>query len=356
MKNLTKFIETFQHIFLSKIMELIIFPTEECNFRCIYCYEKFRKIYIYPYVIEGILNFIKSEKPESLYVSFFGGEPLLGFRYIQKIIEKIKSINIDFNGAITTNGFLLSKNYFSYLIENNISSFQITIDGGKEYHNKQRNLATTKIDTFSIIYNNIKNTKYFDKDFKITIRVNVTKENYHSVYDLIDYLSLDFSNDERYSILLYPVKDWGGYGSENIKNKKIELITTKDLFEIYKYCKTKGLAIYDGLSKKYGSICYAGKPYSFVIRSDGRIQKCTIALEDDVNTIGFIKPDGSIYIDQEKHSRWYSINALNTDKCKKCSFIDNCFGLTCPLQTIKNNTVVCCDYKTYYPFYKNLAI
>jgi len=41
-------------------------------------------------------------------------------------------------------------------------------------------------------------------------------------------------------------------------------------------------------------ICYASKANSLVIRADGRIAKCTVALNDERNHIGDLKPDGSL--------------------------------------------------------------
>lgn len=40
------------------LLHLIILPTENCNFRCIYCYESFKKGKIKKEVVRGIKNFI----------------------------------------------------------------------------------------------------------------------------------------------------------------------------------------------------------------------------------------------------------------------------------------------------------
>ena len=51
-------------------------------------------------------------------------------------------------------------------------------------------------------------------------------------------------------------------------------------------------------------VCYAAKANSFSIRADGKVQKCTVALDNPLNDIGRIHPDGTLEIDQEKLSRW----------------------------------------------------
>ncbi len=51
-------------------------------------------------------------------------------------------------------------------------------------------------------------------------------------------------------------------------------------------------------------VCYAAKPFAYVIRSDGGIGKCTVALYDGNNNIGRLNNDGTVHIDSEKASRW----------------------------------------------------
>ena len=51
-------------------------------------------------------------------------------------------------------------------------------------------------------------------------------------------------------------------------------------------------------------VCYAGKGNSLLIRSTGRLAKCTVALTDDFNDIGYIKENGEICVEQGKFRRW----------------------------------------------------
>lgn len=63
-------------------------------------------------------------------ISFIGGEPLLKFNLIKKIVEYIKTFNNKVSFTIITNGSLLKEDILNYLIEN---MFHITIsfDGEK---------------------------------------------------------------------------------------------------------------------------------------------------------------------------------------------------------------------------------
>jgi uncharacterized protein len=63
----------------SDVLQLIILPTEQCNFRCVYCYELFDYGLIRQEVVEWIKNLLIARKSSLKYlsVSWFGGEPLI---------------------------------------------------------------------------------------------------------------------------------------------------------------------------------------------------------------------------------------------------------------------------------------
>jgi uncharacterized protein len=52
------------------------------------------------------------------------------------------------------------------------------------------------------------------------------------------------------------------------------------------------------------SPCYAARANSFVIRSDGRVGKCTVALDDDRNTVGHLSADGRLILDASRIRPW----------------------------------------------------
>ena len=62
-----------------RLQELIILPTEKCNFRCTYCYEDFLIGKMPPAIERGVKALIdrRSDSLDRLEISWFGGEPLL---------------------------------------------------------------------------------------------------------------------------------------------------------------------------------------------------------------------------------------------------------------------------------------
>lgn len=71
-----------------RLLELIIMPTEACNFRCVYCYQEFKAKSMAPRVVAGVMNLLTRRAPELdyLHLSWFGGEPLLAKHLIEKIL------------------------------------------------------------------------------------------------------------------------------------------------------------------------------------------------------------------------------------------------------------------------------
>ncbi|WP_395315058.1 radical SAM protein [Streptococcus suis] len=106
------------------LLEFTILTHGDCNFRCKYCYEKFENISMSRETEDAILRFAEEQLSTGKYkifkVSWFGGEPLLGYRTIQYLSEKFKEIcyrlNVEYLAIITTNGYLLSLNKLKKLV------------------------------------------------------------------------------------------------------------------------------------------------------------------------------------------------------------------------------------------------
>ena len=92
-------------------------------------------------VIHFIDNITKNVNSNQIItIGFFGGEPLLCYDLIKRIID-YSNKNIKNNGSIkfsiTTNGLLLNKDRLEYLKSQNVD-LCISIDGNEEIHNLNR--------------------------------------------------------------------------------------------------------------------------------------------------------------------------------------------------------------------------
>lgn len=95
------------------------FVTDDCNFKCSYCYQKKGKKYIDISTIENALDFFLPFLKQECFINFYGGEPLLAFDQIRHAVDyiqdKSKGKKRQIQYSITTNGSLLNENILRFL-------------------------------------------------------------------------------------------------------------------------------------------------------------------------------------------------------------------------------------------------
>lgn len=131
----------------SDINSIVLGITNTCNMKCEYCYGeggnygRNNRIMKYSTAIRAIDYLISNTKSKDIYVCFFGGEPLIGYDLMEKIVlycNKIAEVsNIKFHYSITTNATLINDKMASFFKANNISIL-ISIDGDKVVHDSYR--------------------------------------------------------------------------------------------------------------------------------------------------------------------------------------------------------------------------
>ncbi|MCR5255492.1 MAG: SPASM domain-containing protein [Acetatifactor sp.] len=314
-------------------LRIIIFAHGDCNFRCKYCYENFSPKSIND-KIESICNFIinkASEKHfEEINISWFGGEPLLGYREIIEISERLISFtsahNIKYTSDITTNGYLLSYSVISELIcKAKVNAYQITIDGSRHGHDKQR-ILKNGMGTYQKIISNLTEIVKSNLRFSIFIRINISKENYDYVSDFLLNDGLIFKSDPRFYLIFRNVGDWGNGDREG--DYYVESLETDVSYDLSCKAIELGYKIGDiplGYSNNY--ICYAQRANAYAIDTNGNILKCTVALYDEKNKIGSIFRDNNLNRQAEK--LWLT-KYHPSDKCINCKYWLICKGGSCP--------------------------
>ncbi|MEO0137257.1 MAG: radical SAM protein [candidate division WOR-3 bacterium] len=318
------------------IMRLIILPAEMCNFRCIYCYETFRRIKIFDEVILGIINFIKRNIAtlSILEISWFGGEPLLAISRIIEITKRCqkmaKAYGIRFLSDVTTNGYLLTPKLIKSLIDVGVIGYQVTIDGPPLIHNRLRKLKNGR-GTFEKIWSNLREFKKFDKEFYVVIRTNFDKNSYVYLNEWIDLYQNEFGKDSRFRLLFRPIFKTGTERDKQMRfcsfreSAEIESEILIKLWEKLEFPRWYFDEVI--LSKPKAIYCYGGLPGCFVIGADGALWKCTVGLKEE-DALGHIKENGEILIDENKLNEWnkYSESWIFDDTCRKCLWLPLCMG------------------------------
>ncbi|WP_315709633.1 radical SAM protein [Brenneria uluponensis] len=296
------------HILFSlddRYLELTIMPTEQCNFRCVYCYEDFTIGNMRNEVVDSINKFVDNTLPrlKRLSILWFGGEPLLALRQITKISKHIKcgakQNNIEYTSGMTTNGYYLTLENLTTLVNLNITNYQITLDGYAEDHDNLRK-KSNGTGSFQTIWHNLIEARKSTLNFNMILRVHYSPDSIYQTIKLIEIINKEFSNDRRFTVLFHSIEKLGGDNDNNITifNDKKEKMAY--LSELLRLIQPELIA----QSINSDHICYAAKLNSFVIRPNGDILKCTVALNSDVNNIGHLNKDGFMTLDMDKIRVW----------------------------------------------------
>lgn len=293
----------------NQFLNLIILPTESCNFRCTYCYEDFAVGRMKKETILGIKALLENRCSDLnyLHISWFGGEPLVAKDIVYEISEHATELayqypNLLYKANMTTNGYFLDIDTITTLANAGVRQFQISLDGSREIHNKSRIRANGK-GTFDQIWTNLLAIRDSSLPVSITLRVHFTVDNFQLLDPLINDLKKEFVPDSRFSVFFKAIERLGGSNDASIKK-----FSEIDKETAIKSLQTKlfGDNIESSQNVSLGDdyICYASKPNSLVIRSNGDVGKCTVALYDERNKIATLQPDGNLNVIPGRLAPW----------------------------------------------------
>lgn len=342
----------------NEILEFTILTHGDCNFRCKYCYEHFKNIGMSIETENAILKFAEEKLSNSQYhflrIAWFGGEPLLGYKTIQRLsLEFLKiceRFGITYSASITTNGFLLTSSKFEKLVrEYDVTNFQITIDGDGESHDSQRVLKNQK-GSYARILNNLHKMKDSDLDFICTLRFNISKENYDHMESFLLNDGRYFKNDDRFFLLYHNIGNWGqGDRSKDdcvtVFKNDMSFGISKKAVDLGYHLSLPSIVVHNSFS------CYANRLNHYMFNVRGIVQACTVALYDNQNVFGNINTG---FINKDKMKGWFL--SVRED-CKTCPFVLVCKSGFCPMAkhiTKLSSSVICKNMQE--KIRKNLAL
>lgn len=173
----------------SDILSVLIATTMRCNFACPYCFEACHDSPVMDEetqdaIVRFVEESLKKNHHKQLYIYWFGGEPLLGIRVIQRMAPKLIALahqyGARYTSGMSTNGYFLTAEAVKILEACQLGSLQITLDGLKERNDRTR-ILRSGAGTFDVIMENLRN---LHTSIRIRIRSNVHRDNW------ADYLEL----------------------------------------------------------------------------------------------------------------------------------------------------------------------
>lgn len=293
------------------MMNLVLLMTNSCNLKCNYCFvEKEKEVLEFDTYLE-ILNKYKDKISR---ITFFGGEPLLYFDNILKIIDYNDKNNINVNYNINTNGLLLNKKVIDLCIKKNIL-LNVSIDGNKESNILNR--CNEK--EFNILYKNIVEAK--NRNCDIYVNYVVTPNNLEYLVDGTKFLI-----EEGFTKLCYMMNYEAHWTYEDLDsfNDKLKIVADYIIdnelnIKLYPFT-TKIKAIFNDLEVEK---CNFGNE-SIVVDPKGNIYPCM----SFIGNKDFIKKS-----DDYKYT-----NTVDIKKCFNCTYLKYCSNnCMCKYHRINNN-------------------
>lgn len=330
--------------------------TYDCNFACTYCYEAENKIslknkYLTKDMVDRVFTIARGRIK---HINFFGGEPLLlpNMGIIKYIIENFTDVSY----SVITNGYYLEEYFDIFKVLKHVS-FQVTIDGPKEIHDKRR-IPINGAPTYDKIMRGIE--LYLNAGILIKIRMNVDKNDY-SVYTKfrMELLGKWHAFRDNLSFELYPLFKH--------KNELLDEIYKNDLSnELVNNGELRPTMMNEmlGLSLPIVNYIATGKRFSPMYSScdadlsckffdpEGYIYSCILAVGQKDKAIGTYYQEYQLF-----ENSIFDRNISNIEKCSSCKYAFLCGG-GCTLEVINggcNRVMPNCSF-TLHALHSTLPI
>lgn len=338
-------------------LNLLLCLTYSCNLRCTYCFQHHsihgEKDVMDIKQIEKAIDDVQSQilkefDKKEFVISLFGGEPLQEKTFI--IVEKILKLAQQKNKFVNiiTNGVELDR-FINMLQEyrNNIS-IQVTLDGIKEIHNKNRP-GDGFDNSYDIISSNI--SKALSCNLPIILRVNTTIESSRYLDEFLEGENVrGWMCYNNFKLEIAPVTNHFNEKSNReiyqesyildsiVKNSKVvgllgeKISFTADMFRITGHLRCQ---LDERIKSKINPTlryCEATYLSTYAVGPDGNVYLCTDAIGREELAAGKYYPELHLnkeYINQLRHR-----NVFEMEKCKSCNIATFCGG-GCPTAALK---------------------
>lgn len=315
--------------------------TYVCNLRCPYCYEgqdkpsKHMDEKTADVIIKYIKNSVEGNNAKHLHIGLYGGEPLTNEKVCKKICKELydysKEKGICYGGSIITNGTLLNEENIKWMVDYNVKSVQLTLDGPKELHNRSRFYRDGR-GTYDDILRNARLSK--DLGMNPSFRISIDKNVISRVEELLDDLKERNLSDIPISFGFINVQ------TEACKSYEPNCLGEEEFArkvpELWRLAKEKGFQI---MTRPHRAIVSCGMvtESGYAIDPFAGIYKCWDFIGRKNHQGGHINDDGSAHY----YAPYYDIltrSPYEFEECRRCKYLPLCGGGCTSKAWFKNGT------------------
>lgn len=327
---------------------LQIAVTMQCNFGCPYCYENEDNISLSSRKQDAIINYITQNinKWDRLCLDWFGGEPLLRPNIIKNLSKRAMALcektGTRYLATIITNGYLLNRKNLNILKKYHVREIQVTLDGGRETHDKRRFLKNGKGTFDTIVSNLIKGAGIFDK---IIIRVNIDSQKPEDMSEL--FARLDPIRD-KLQIGFMPTQTTVECTGHSNNYEALH----KDNENFGRLIDSHGFNPSVEHTPPGGLYCAAYSNNYLLIDPRGNLYHCPVIIGKPEYRTGQLLDDGTIIKFSKSLWNW-EFDPFQDDDCKSCDCLPICMGGCVNLPAADKEKSGRCVIKDSVPSYLN---
>jgi uncharacterized protein len=298
-------------------MEFFVYITYDCNLDCSFCYaksflKKSKKSVLSDVKIDKLVEYIFSNRSGQDMIVFFGGEPLLEYKIIDKIVKKTNGFNLQY--AVYTNGLLLDRVPLEVL--NCLDVIFVSIDGDKKAQELYKGAGT-----YDKVINNL---ELIRPKTESLILGRITVDEATNIYDSVVGL-LNYTDAIHWQIVNKPSFEnkelFIGKYKENIK-KLFEYWLSKfrvgEILRIVPFQAIISSLIFNYKNNNKSFRCNVGSDLQ-TIDVDGNIYWCDECIGDGSEIVGNIFNNERVNLLYKSHKEIF-------EDCKKCEVSDICLG------------------------------
>ena len=299
----------------AKVTTLALNVTRKCNLKCDYCFEdaEWRKFGEMPFSIaQKAIDTFFTDNSSQWVIIFTGGEPMLNFDLITKVVNYIEQRGVKVEYRIKTNGTLIDDEKIDFLIKNNFK-IQISLDGNEKAHDTHRKFANGK-GTFEIVDGLLR--KLIEKEYgsKISISGTLTHQTIQYVDDCYAHMNsyseikgctLKSVMTNSHSKYAFTSDDYMFANVSNLNNNK--------------YLMQQGIKLVE--DKKINTVCGIGV-WNITIDIDGMIYPCYRLCGNEKYVIGNLQLLKLPLKLPKELENLYMLD--NNIQCINCYFINVC--------------------------------
>lgn len=298
----------------------------DCNLACPYCFEyRFRgNKYMSPETAAHLVEYVVREqigRGRDVELNFYGGEPLLSVPRLKEIalplLEAARKRGRVFTFSLTTNATLLTRAVAETLLPFGLVRANLTMDGPRETHDRQRPFVSGT-GSFDLIIANIK--AVWDL-IELQVGGNFNRENWRSFPRLLDYLLAEGITPAMLGLVQFsPISPKAGRSAATETGAGCCSSAEPWLMEAGPSLREEILRRGFKTDKPTMAACMIEFEHDLVVNWDGTLYKCPVFMGWPELSVGSLADGVKDYSVSHNLAVWHN------DECLGCAYLPLCFG------------------------------